>query len=93
VQADVVAGPDAPLAQVVGEPVGLGVELGVRASLGAADHGRPLPDGVREPFEQVSVVELHEAPSFSSGACGVSPAGQGLSRPTIHIAKNWAPPP
>ena len=78
---DVVGGSDARLRQVVGQPVGVRVQLGVGqaddAVRAGGDQGRTIPDHIGEPLEQVGVVELHGVPP---------PVAQGRSDPTTHIA-------
>ena len=59
VDADVVAGPDALGGEVVGEPVGPRLHLGVGAALAVGDEVLPLGEGSTAVLEQVGEVELH----------------------------------
>ena len=56
---DVVARCDAVLLQVVGEPVGVLLELGVGHPIVITDDRLPVRDDVDDRFEDVSEVELH----------------------------------
>ncbi len=87
--ADVLPRPDAAVAQEVREAVGVRLKLGVGQAGVTADDGHAVPDRVGQSLEQISVVELHRGRSLEVVAEG--PHGRSL--PTIHIAKNCAPPP
>ena len=57
--ADVVADPHSPGGEVVGEPVGVGLELGVGHPSLPHDEGGPVGDDVDGVLEQVSDVQGH----------------------------------
>ena len=56
-----VTGADAPIGQEVGQLVGPGFHLGVRAALAVRHQILPLGVGVDGSFEQVGEIELHWA--------------------------------
>ena len=85
VQAHMVTGPDAPRGQEVGKLVRPALQGGVADPPVATDQGDPLRHLVRHQFEHVGDIEM------CCHGCGPTP--QGLSAPTTHMAKNWAPPP
>jgi hypothetical protein len=59
VDPDVVAAPDPPALQEVGQPVGVGLDLGVRRLVVAGLDGEPLWDDVDGVLEEVSDVQGH----------------------------------
>jgi hypothetical protein len=59
---DPVTGPDAGGDQVVGEPVGPLVELGIREPALPRDHGLDVADLVGDALEQVRQIQLHRRP-------------------------------
>ncbi len=68
VDADVVAAPDPPALQEMGQPVGVGLDLGVRRLVVAGLDGEPLWDDVDGVLEEVSDVQGH-TPETRTRSC------------------------
>ncbi|GAA2483108.1 hypothetical protein GCM10010406_19310 [Streptomyces thermolineatus] len=63
-------GPDTGRGQVVGQPVGPGVELGVGEAVLLAHHGRPVGDGGCYRFEDMGEIEEHGGALRKGDAAG-----------------------
>ena len=85
VKAHVVAGAHTLPGEIVGQLVGAALKFCVSDAPVATHQGDPLGYLVRHQLEHVGDIEMLAHRLFLQS--------QGLSAPTTHMAKNWAPPP